>query len=61
MVKQRRLEMERTNNTQTRKKKVVGVPTEVYSRIVGYYRPVQNWNEGKKKEFSERRPLKYSL
>ena len=49
------------NGTQCRKRKVVGVPTEIYSRIVGYYRPVQNWNEGKKKEFSERRPLKYSL
>jgi anaerobic ribonucleoside-triphosphate reductase len=28
--------------------------TEVYSRIVGYYRPVKNWNDGKKSEFSER-------
>jgi ribonucleoside-triphosphate reductase len=28
--------------------------TEVYARIVGYYRPVQNWNSGKKSEFSER-------
>lgn len=29
--------------------------TEVYSRIVGYYRPVQNWNLGKKAEHGERR------
>jgi ribonucleoside-triphosphate reductase len=28
--------------------------TEVYARIVGYYRPVQNWNPGKKSEFSVR-------
>jgi len=28
--------------------------TEVYSRIVGYYRPVQEWNEGKKAEFKDR-------
>ena len=28
--------------------------TEVYARIVGYYRPVQNWNPGKKSEFVER-------
>ncbi|HLC46897.1 MAG TPA: anaerobic ribonucleoside-triphosphate reductase [Candidatus Nanoarchaeia archaeon] len=28
--------------------------TEVYSRIVGYFRPVQNWNEGKKQEFIDR-------
>ena len=34
------------------------VPCEVYSRIVGYYRPVSNWNEGKKQEFKERRHLK---
>jgi ribonucleoside-triphosphate reductase len=27
---------------------------EVYSRIVGYYRPVQNWNEGKQEEFRQR-------
>ncbi len=30
-------------------------PTEVYSRITGYYRPIQNWNEGKKAEFSDRK------
>jgi ribonucleoside-triphosphate reductase len=29
--------------------------TEVYSRIVGYYRPVQNWNNGKKSEFNLRK------
>jgi len=29
-------------------------PTEVYSRVVGYYRPVQNWNIGKKEEFKDR-------
>ena len=31
-----------------------GQETEVYSRIVGYYRPVQNWNKGKKEEFKFR-------
>lgn len=30
-------------------------PTEVYSRITGYYRPVQNWNVGKTEEFKERK------
>ena len=30
------------------------VPCEVYSRIVGYVRPVRNWNKGKKQEFAER-------
>ena len=33
---------------------ICGKKTEVYSRITGYYRPVQNWNHGKKQEFSER-------
>ena len=28
---------------------------EVYSRIVGYFRPVQNWNIGKKEEFAHRK------
>ena len=32
-----------------------GKSTEVYSRIVGYYRPVKNWNAGKKAEFDRRR------
>lgn len=32
-----------------------GGKTEVYSRITGYYRPVQNWNDGKAEEFKERR------
>ena len=31
-----------------------GTSTEVYTRIVGYYRPVQNWNSGKKEEYKER-------
>ena len=30
--------------------------TEVYSRIVGYYRPVQPWNPGKRAEFHARVP-----
>ena len=29
--------------------------TEVYSRITGYYRPVQNWNDGKLQEFKQRK------
>ena len=31
-----------------------GAKTEVYSRITGYYRPVQNWNDGKAQEFKDR-------
>ena len=32
-----------------------GRKTEVYSRITGYYRPVQNWNDGKSQEFRDRK------
>ncbi len=35
-------------------RKVRAVKTEIYSRVVGYYRPVQDWNKGKQEEFSER-------
>ena len=35
-----------------------GEKTEVYSRITGYYRPVQNWNAGKTEEFRERKVYK---
>lgn len=34
---------------------VHGSPTEVYARIVGYYRSVRNWNKGKLEEFSHRK------
>lgn len=33
---------------------ICGKPTEIYSRITGYYRPVQNWNVGKAQEFKDR-------
>ena len=36
-----------------------GKPTEVYSRITGYYRPVQNWNDGKLQEYADR--LNYDI
>ena len=32
-----------------------GKDTEVWSRITGYYRPVQNWNDGKVQEFKDRK------
>ncbi len=32
-----------------------GENTEVYSRITGYYRPVQNWNDGKSQEYKDRK------
>ena len=34
---------------------ICGKKTEVYSRITGYYRPVQNWNDGKTQEYKDRK------
>ena len=34
---------------------VCGKKAEVYSRITGYYRPIQNWNDGKVQEYKDRR------
>lgn len=31
------------------------VPCEIYTRVVGYFRPVKNWNEGKGAEFDDRK------
>lgn len=40
-----------------------GAKAEVYSRITGYYRPVQNWNEGKTQEYKNRKlyDIKHSV
>ena len=37
------------------------VKTEIYSRCSGYFRPVANWNPGKKSEFSDRKKLVFDL
>lgn len=49
--------METKTETQQKAQTEVKVPCEVYSRIVGYLRPVQNWNVGKKEEFKDRKPF----
>lgn len=38
---------------------VHGTATEVYARIVGYYRAVRNWNKGKRDEFNNRKLFVY--
>lgn len=35
--------------------KIKKIVTEVYSRVVGYYRPVQQFNKGKQEEFNDRK------
>lgn len=36
------------------------IPCEIYSRVVGYYRPVSQWNNGKKSEYKDRMEYKMS-
>ena len=38
-----------------------GRRAEIYSRITGYYRPVQNWNDGKAQEFAQRKEYQPTL
>ncbi len=40
------------------KAKVESTKCEVYSRVVGYLRPIEHWNDGKQEEFKERKTFK---
>lgn len=44
----------RLENLKVQRTQVKGHETEVYARIVGYYRSVKNWNKGKKEEYGIR-------
>ena len=35
--------------------------TEVFSRVTGFFRPVQDWNRGKKEEFKDRKTFKVEV
>ena len=50
--------IEELNKLKEELKDVHGTPCEVFSRVVGYLRPVQNWNDGKKEEFALRSRFK---
>lgn len=39
----------------TKFENVKGRECQVFSRVVGYYQPVDNWNPGKRQEFEERK------
>lgn len=49
------MKIEKQDNVKHDDHDEVRVPCEVYSRIVGYLRPVQAWNEGKQSEFADRK------
>ena len=34
---------------------MIKVPAEIWSRVVGFYRPVREWNKGKQSEYLERK------
>ena len=36
----------------------IKIPVEVYSRVVGYFRPIDQWNKGKQSEFKGRKPYR---
>ena len=46
---------QKINNLKEQLKDVNGTPCEVFSRVCGYLRPVQNYNPGKKQEFLMRK------
>jgi hypothetical protein len=39
-------------------KTTLGTPTEVYTRIVGYYRSIKNWNPGQREQLKSRVPYR---
>jgi len=44
-----------THAPDTQDGQTVKVPCEVFSRIVGYIRPIESWNDGKQQEFADRK------
>ena len=58
MTTQERQNIEnRISQLKTEMQTVKGTQCEVYSRVVGYLRPVQSWNKGKKEEFAMRKNM----
>lgn len=50
--------MDSPSNTDPENSAVRRIPCEVFSRIVGYIRPIQNWHQGKQQEFKERKTFR---
>lgn len=50
--------MDKIVELEKKKNEVQGTPCEVYTRIVGYYRSLKNWNRGKTEEYKQRVPFK---
>ena len=56
-AEERKIVENKISELKTEMKDVHGSECEVYSRVVGYLRPVQNWNKGKKEEFAMRKTM----
>ena len=39
----------------------IQIPCEIWSRVVGYYRPVNSWNKGKQQEYKERKEFEAKI
>ena len=50
-----RLDIHVVEEMETKERPTLQIPCEIYSRIVGYLRPVQNYNPGKKEEYMMRK------
>ena len=42
-------------------KENIKIPVECYSRVVGYFRPIKQWNKGKQEEFKDRVEYKVDM
>lgn len=56
-VQERKVIENKISDIKKEMNEVHGTKCEVYSRGVGYLRPVQGWNKGKKEEFAMRRTM----
>ena len=57
-VAEKTLLEDQISQLKSEKNAVKGTNCEVYSRVVGYLRPVMMWNKGKKEEFSLRKNIR---
>ncbi|MDR0734112.1 MAG: anaerobic ribonucleoside-triphosphate reductase [Elusimicrobiota bacterium] len=59
-VQEKTLIEDQISQLKTQRDSAKGTRCEVYSRVVGYLRPVMMWNKGKKEEFALRKNIKMS-
>jgi anaerobic ribonucleoside-triphosphate reductase len=57
-VQEKTLIEDKITRLKAERQAVKGTDCEVYSRVVGYLRPVMMWNKGKKEEFALRKNIK---